>query len=167
MRTGSAGTNTHTQLHSSVHKTSTPDHLSGVVDNHQLASMRTDLGGCWTHLTFYITKCFLRGIHCILWLQLLGCLPQTPSRDSALCVHYCPLCPHWGPRPRPQTWEPSQTPWHPFLSVSGSVLTTDPHQGLCPCAPTGGPDPTPGQACRPPLAPFSACFWIRTEFLLI
>jgi len=42
--------------------------------------------GCWTQLTFYITKRFSRGIHSVLWSQLLGVRPQTSP----------PLHPRWG-----------------------------------------------------------------------
>jgi len=57
-------------------------------------------GGCWTHLTFYITKRFTRGIQkskTFLGFSFWGLRPQTPAGDSAHapplghCFHTCIL----------------------------------------------------------------------------
>jgi len=69
-----------------------------------------------THLTFYITKCFPRGIQTVLRLQLLGTSPQTPSRGSAPCTPLGALPPDsrtWGQATRPSSV--LSPPFHQFL----------------------------------------------------
>jgi len=59
-----------------------------------------------THLTFYITKCFLRGIQTVLRLQLMGASPpETPS---------CTQTPRtWGAKPpRLPLAPPSVNSWN-------------------------------------------------------
>jgi len=55
-----------------------------------------------TLLTFYITKCFLRGIQIVLMLQLLGASPLDPPSGAL------PPAPPLGTLPAdPRTWGPS------------------------------------------------------------